>query len=976
MKQFTFVLLTLLSLNSTAQNVRDYAVELHKIGDQYPYGISWEGNAKASSRVIYSKSPESLTWVFLDSLSGTLNQYIDSSLLPGQRKDYFVKEYRGTATAVGYISLGHAYDAINQPKRILLLIDSNYLLPLANELKELKHELLAENWRVNVLYAGRNESVSAVKARIQSAWLQDTNSRTMLYLLGHIPVPYAGVFMPDAHWDHFGAWPADVYYGSFDTVWTDSLFNYSISSSPRNFNVPFDGKFDNWETSAQGARIGIGRVDFYNMPLFGDDTTLTRRYLSKAHRFRTNEVQFSERAVIDDNFGVFGGEAFASGAWRNFSTFIPSDSISNGDYRTSLNNQDYLFSYGCGGGSYQGASGIGNSAQLASDSLLNPFTLLFGSYFGDWDNPNNFLRAPLASKGWGLTNFWSGRPHAVMHHAALGDPIGILSLEAQKADSITYLVGFGDAFTHAALMGDPSLPVFPLKPADTIQLSANCTNQGIQVSWNKSVVWDSLDIVVLDSMGNWQLLVRIPGQDSSWTGNFSAGTHYIGIRGRNLRFTQSGSFYQYSQVVADSILLNPLYIAQIASQPDSLCYDQSIQLKDMNGQSSGIQRSWLINENFISSALDTQYTLGSAGLHTIKLEILSDSGCYSADSIQVQQMEKLHSNWKFQSKELCYGADLNLQSQHSHGRVDWFLNKKHVGSDSAWSTQFPDTGWQLFEMELSDELGCRKTWFDSIYQRPKLELSHGFSPVNHSICIGTPQNRGVFQLFSYGAVQLQLQLDHEKVDTVNIANFYLNEYSLRDTGLHQFKWTLSDSLCAWTDSLEFRAYPKGKTPMTKNSWMHTERNASLIIGDYQAKAHYYWGGTWNHAAADSAHKQYYSPAFNQDGNYKQWVVLEDSNECSSDTVYFEIDLQTGISQTAAIQTLQVYPNPNNGVFNYSAAETVTKLQVISSEGKIVGEEINPAQHIKLDLSPGMYTLRFILANGQLAYARICIQATG
>ena len=39
------------------------------------------------------------------------------------------------------------------------------------------------------------------------------------------------------------------------------------------------------------------------------------------------------------------------------------------------------------------------------------FTLMFGSYFGDWDNPDNLLRAPLAgtANSLGLTNAWSGR---------------------------------------------------------------------------------------------------------------------------------------------------------------------------------------------------------------------------------------------------------------------------------------------------------------------------------------------------------------------------------------------------------------------------------------------------------------------------------------------------------------------------------------------------------------------------------------
>ena len=58
---------------------------------------------------------------------------------------------------------------------------------------------------------------------------------------------------------------------------------------------------------------------------------------------------------------------------------------------------------------------------MAVDSLQSVFTFLFGSYFGDWDSPDNFLRAALAS-GTILSNAWSGRPLWSMHYMAMGDP--------------------------------------------------------------------------------------------------------------------------------------------------------------------------------------------------------------------------------------------------------------------------------------------------------------------------------------------------------------------------------------------------------------------------------------------------------------------------------------------------------------------------------------------------------------------------
>ncbi len=978
MKINLLLIAILWTLGSGAQGVRDYAVELKKTSDQYPYGIAWRSNPSTQSTVIFSKDRDSLSWIRLDSFSGTQNQFVDSSLQPGQRKDYYVKAYRGAVTAHGYISIGHQYDAIQQSKTLILVVDSNYLLPLSDELNLLYADLRAENWNLKILYAGRSEAVSDVKSRIHAQWLNDTLSLTMVYLLGRIPVPYSGVLAPDGHWDHFGAWPADVYYVNFESIWTDSTMDYAIASSPRNYNVPGDGKFDPWETSPSAAKLGIGRVDLSDMSLFGDDTTLMRRYLSKAHRYRRQNVRFTERAIIDDNFGTFYGEAFASGAWRNFSTILSNDSIQNQDYHASLRNADYLFSYGCGAGSYQGASGVGNSTQMAADSLINPFTFMFGSYFGDWDNPNNYLRAPLAAKGWGLINFWSGRPHAVMHHAALGDPIGVISLEAQKADSAIYHVGYGDAFVHTALMGDPSLPVYPLKPAEALTAQANCSEQRIRLDWTKTADWDSTDIVNWDSLSNWQVLARISGQDSSWTGSFAAGTYRLGIRGRNLRFTPSGSFYQYSPVLADSILLNPLYLAQMATVPDSICFGQQIRLQAIQAASNGLNRNWLINNVGLGSALDTSLLLAYPGNHRIRLEILSDSGCFSADSFDVVQMPELTSAWQLASDELCFGSDLVLEAKASHGKVNWLLNGQSISADSTWTGSLSDTDWHLVQLELQDELACSKAWKDSIRYLAKLELSHGFSPVNHSICINSPQERGIFQITTQRSSNLYVQLDQAATDTQLVQNYFAKDFYITDTGMHTIRWTLSDSLCQWSDSIAFRAYPKARAPMTQTNWVHSARAASLVVGDFQSKAHYTWGGSWSNAAADSVHKRYYDPATNQDGNYTQWVILEDSVECYSDTVYFDINLQTGIQTHKADFAIQVYPNPNQGEFSYAVESELESLHVLSGDGKVVWTASEPkrAAKLKLDLAPGLYTLHFRLANGRQAYARISIQSRG
>ena len=68
------------------------------------------------------------------------------------------------------------------------------------------------------------------------------------------------------------------------------------------------------------------------------------------------------------------------------------------------------------------------------------FTMFFGSYFGDWDSQNNFLRAALATTNYTLTSAWVGRPYWHFHHMALGETIGFSTRVTQNNQRILYAV--------------------------------------------------------------------------------------------------------------------------------------------------------------------------------------------------------------------------------------------------------------------------------------------------------------------------------------------------------------------------------------------------------------------------------------------------------------------------------------------------------------------------------------------------------
>jgi hypothetical protein len=195
--------------------------------------------------------------------------------------------------------------------------------------------------------------------------------------------------------------------------------------------------------------------------------------------------------LIDDEFGYLSGEAFAATGWRNFTSFFGSaaGSIVAADWFSTLQTESYLCAYACGGGAYTGGGGVGLSSDFAAKKSLAVFNILLGSYFGDWDNPDNLLRAPLAgrSDSLGLVSFWAGRPHWYIHHMAMGETVGYgARLTQNNAGILTngYIANSHARGVHIGLMGDPTLRLHSVAPVTDLVANANATTLTLQ--WTAS----------------------------------------------------------------------------------------------------------------------------------------------------------------------------------------------------------------------------------------------------------------------------------------------------------------------------------------------------------------------------------------------------------------------------------------------------------------------------------------------------------
>jgi hypothetical protein len=463
MKNFLVVWFSsLFVFDFSAQSAADLAVQLSANVQANPAQITlnWLGNGSSTQYHVFRKLKSATSWgSSIAVLTGTTTQYVDNSVIAGTNYEYRVMRLASGYTGNGYINSGIEIQETEWRGKLILFVDSSFITPLGPEITRLIDDIEGDGWQVIRHDVLRTGSVTHIKDLVVNDYNLDPVNTKAVFLFGHVPVPYSGNLNPDGHADHLGAWPADCYYADVDGFWTDNIVTSTTASPARTQNIPGDGKFDQ-SLAPSDLELQVGRVDFNGMPTFTlTEQQLLKNYLDKDHHYRKKIFAPVKRAVIDDNFGYFGGEAFAASGYKNFGPLVGPTNVLAADYFTTMTGNSYLWSHGCGGGTYTSAGGIGTTANFAAANLQGVFTMLFGSYFGDWDATNNFLKAALA-QGKVLTNVWSGRPHYQFHHMGLGENIGYDILQTQNNSGNLYFASptqITGKWVHNALMGDPTL---------------------------------------------------------------------------------------------------------------------------------------------------------------------------------------------------------------------------------------------------------------------------------------------------------------------------------------------------------------------------------------------------------------------------------------------------------------------------------------------------------------------------------------
>ncbi len=561
MKHLLFALLISLPFALISQSVEDYAVQLEATTNTSnpQIRLDWVPDPTTTTYNIWRKHPDSVSWgTVRRSQNGIINLYIDYGVSVGEKYEYKVERVTPSKTVYGYITAGMEVPPIETRGKLLLVVDLAYASQLQKELGILTNDLEGDGWHVIRKDIHSAAPDTTVKNWIQKEYNKDRQNVKAVYLFGHLAVPYAGGDAFDGQVsNHQGAWPTDSWYADHDGIWTDLQYSNNWFSMPlRTRNIRTDGKWDQ-SIIPSSVELQVGRVDFSVLSFFSmNEWQLMRDYVIRSHAYKTNQWNVPKKALLVDSAGISLNQAPGAAAYRAFRPIV-GNNIDEAAYRSTLNNNSYLMSYANGVGTFNTLTGIGTSNQLSRDSLRSVFHVATGSYFGDWDTPNNMLCA-LMAQGFGLSAIHSGDPEWQLHPLGLGGNMGECAQTTMNNDGI-YEAGNWERGINVSLLGDPTLRVDMISPASSFTAADQGSNR-VQLNWTASNdpvlgyhIYRKKKYEDFFSRVNIDAIVGTSYLDSCVV---DSGDYVYMVRGMKLEQGPSGTYYNLSLGIFDTLTLN------------------------------------------------------------------------------------------------------------------------------------------------------------------------------------------------------------------------------------------------------------------------------------------------------------------------------------------------------------------------------------------------------------------------------------
>ncbi len=590
--------------------------------------LTWNQDFNASEVFIYKRTYGEKNWgAPISTLPGSSESFYDIQVQEGVVYEYQVERKYGIGGNIlghGYITSAVEFEGFEFRGKQLIIVENNLLNALQAEIEQYRLDQILSGYEPLVFGVDQTSSVEDIKNLI----LEETDDpdHTAVWILGDVAVPYSGNVFPDGIPQHKGAWPCDGYYGELDGTWTDNSVFITLNDD-RQDNIPADGKFDQ-SFFPSDVDLPVSRVDFSNLSEnFDQEIEWTRAYLQKVFQFKREELSANKSCILQDQFD-FVTEAFAQNAWKNVSPLTEASPIEEGSMKEALLEDSYLIAYGNGTGTFDNCEGVISTPEFLADSLAANIYIMYGSYFGDWDSPDNLLMASLVN-GNGLLSVWAGRPHWQIHSMGMGYPVGNSLVRTQNNVSTDYQSGLSAREIHISLLGDPTLSLYPRKPITGLNYVEQ--NGDISLSWEP---YDAPNILAYHiyavSDNSLEFLGEVSPNENTFLVEcvpFELPVDYV-VRAKLLEITPSGSFHNYS-LGASIEVLNTQWDWTCEAQFDYTQENGVLSFDNQSIQADYFQ--WNIDGSFFDDSETPPSYVGNIG-DMVTVELIVGNAC-DADTL-------------------------------------------------------------------------------------------------------------------------------------------------------------------------------------------------------------------------------------------------------------------------------------------------------------------------------------------------------
>jgi len=375
-------------------------------------------------------------------------------------------------------------------------------------------------------------------------------------------------------------------------------------------------------------------------------------------------------------------------------------------------------------------------------------------------------------------------------------------------------------------------------------------------------------------------------------------------------------------------------------------------IKIINNSTAAETYQWYLQDSMISNLITPfDFSLYSVGNYDIKLTV-TGSGC--ADSL----IKKVIVNPKPQAiisfSEICNGGKFYDSSINSIKSI-WDFGDGNTSSLNVTDHIYDFSGNYLVKLIVLNSHGCTDSALKSItiHKTPK-----AFFYIDSVVCAN--------EIISI--INNSMDGNNYFWDFGDSRTSYLKTpepFTYNTTGSYRIKLLASDSLCS--DSLAQTIYVRPNPTAKFNYAKLTDSTIQFVDSSYIESGNIdFW--VWDFGDGKTSHIQNPVHKYSTNGSYtvKLCITSNDGCEhCSKDSV---IIFSTGIDLFEPIQSITVFPNPNNGYLTINSSVRPTLIVICD----VVGQEVlkfRPETEIMdlTSLPKGVYIVKLRFEKLEQAY---------